>query len=165
MSLIVMMKTIADRLFTEGSHEESYHFYTIILEKEPNNVSVLLNRSLAGIKIRNLETALTDALKATQIEPNKAKCWHRLGIALIENKKHDDALIANQKAFELEPTNQIYRRLVPAGLVFNESLHNFANQIMNGSDLNIKSLNIDKKNAVSLLESINKTIDNIEESL
>jgi stress-induced-phosphoprotein 1 len=72
---------------------------------------VLSNRSAAYIKLERWNDALNDAVLSTKLKPDWGKAWGRLGAALYGHDKLDEALVAYNKANELEPSN-IYVEMI-----------------------------------------------------
>jgi stress-induced-phosphoprotein 1 len=98
-------KEKANEYFMEGKYDESINIYSQLLELEPENYMVLSNRSAAYIKLERWNDALNDAVLSTKLKPDWGKAWGRLGAALYGQDKLDEALVAYNKANELEPSN------------------------------------------------------------
>jgi len=104
-------KEEANIFFKEGQYEQAIKLYTEILETEPENHFVLSNRSATYIKLGKFEEALIDAVQCTKLKPDWGKAWGRLGGALHGQCKYDDALVAYNKANELEPC-EVYEKMI-----------------------------------------------------
>jgi stress-induced-phosphoprotein 1 len=105
------LKEKANEFYTEGKYNESVNIYSQLLEWEPENYMVLSNRSAAYIKLEKWNEALNDAVMSTKLKPDWGKAWGRLGAALYGQDKLDEALVAYNKANELEPSN-IYVEMI-----------------------------------------------------
>ena len=104
-------KELANICFKEGKYEDALLLYTEILDEDPENYSVLSNRSATFIKVGKFDEALVDAAQCTKLKPDWGKAWGRLGGALHGQGKYDDALVAYNKANELEPS-EIYQQMI-----------------------------------------------------
>jgi stress-induced-phosphoprotein 1 len=105
------LKEKANECYTEGKYNEAVEIYSQLLEWEPENYMVLSNRSAAYIKLEKWSEALNDAVMSTKLKPDWGKAWGRLGAALYGQDKLDEALVAYNKANELEPSN-IYVEMI-----------------------------------------------------
>jgi len=105
------LKEKANEYYVVGFYKEAVNIYTQLLEWEPENYMVLANRSAAYIKLEKWNEALNDAVISTKLKPDWGKAWGRLGAALYGHDKLDEALVAYNKAYELEPSN-IYLEMI-----------------------------------------------------
>jgi stress-induced-phosphoprotein 1 len=105
------LKEKANEYYVEYKYNESVDIYSQLLEWEPENYMVLSNRSAAYIKLEKWNEALNDAVMSTKLKPDWGKAWGRLGAALYGQDKLDEALVAYNKANELEPSN-IYVEMI-----------------------------------------------------
>jgi stress-induced-phosphoprotein 1 len=99
------LKEKANDYYIEGKYNEAVNIYTQLLDWEPENYMVLSNRSATYIKLQKWNEALNDAVMSTKLKPDWGKAWGRLGAALYGLDKLDEALVAYNKANELEPSN------------------------------------------------------------
>jgi tetratricopeptide (TPR) repeat protein len=105
------LKEKANEFYCEGKYNDAVNIYSQLLEWEPENYMVLSNRSAAYIKLEKWNEALNDAVTSTKLKPDWGKAWGRLGAALYGQDKLDEALVAYNKANELEPSN-IYVEMI-----------------------------------------------------
>mgnify|MGYP000002747591 FL=1 len=105
------LKEKANEFYCEGKYYDAVNIYSQLLEWEPENYMVLSNRSAAYIKLEKWNEALNDAVTSTKLKPDWGKAWGRLGAALYGQDKLDEALVAYNKANELEPSN-IYVEMI-----------------------------------------------------
>ena len=105
------LKEKANEYYVEYKYNEAVDIYSQLLEWEPENYMVLSNRSAAYIKLEKWNEALNDAVMSTKLKPDWGKTWGRLGAALYGQDKLDEALVAYNKANELEPSN-IYVEMI-----------------------------------------------------
>jgi stress-induced-phosphoprotein 1 len=99
------LKEKANDYYIEGKYNEAVNIYTQLLDWEPENYMILSNRSATYIKLQKWNEALNDAVMSTKLKPDWGKAWGRLGAALYGLDKLDEALVAYNKANELEPSN------------------------------------------------------------
>lgn len=104
-------KDMANQYFKEGKYEDAIKLYSEILETDENNHVILSNRSATYIKLEKWDEALKDAVVSTKIKPDWGKAWGRLGAALYGQDKLDEAIVAYNKANELEPS-EIYTEMI-----------------------------------------------------
>jgi len=112
-------KEDANKLVQEGKYNMAVRIYTNLLKNNNDDYILLSNRSVAFIKSRKYQLALKDCVKTTQLKPDWAKGWGRLGAALYRLNKMEEATTAYNKAMELEPTNNIYMNML---LVLNKEI-------------------------------------------
>ena len=108
-------KEEANNYFKEGKYTEALNIYNdLILDENIVDIdmhSLLSNRSATNIKLGNFNDALTDATNCIKLKPDWGKAWGRLGAALYGLNKYDDALVAYNKANEIEPCD-IYTNMI-----------------------------------------------------
>ena len=122
-------KEQANQYFKEGNYDNAIKIYTQMLESDENNHVLLSNRSIAYIKIEQFNNALVDAIKCTKLKPDWSKAWGRVGAALYSLDKFDEALVAYNKANELEPSEN-YQEMINE---IKKLLTDLKNQILNES--------------------------------
>jgi tetratricopeptide (TPR) repeat protein len=104
-------KNTADKFFNDNNLEEAIENYTLALDFDSEDkYKVYLNRCLSFYKLKKYNEALSDAIKATRLKPDNAKAWGRLGSCLCALGKKSQAVCAFKKAYELEPTNENYKK-------------------------------------------------------
>lgn len=121
-------KEEANILFKDGNYEQAIKIYSEILDEDPENHMVLSNRSATYIKIGKYEEALYDAVQCTKLKPDWGKAWGRLASALHGQGKYDDALVAYNKANELEPCEVYESMILEIKKKFNEMKTKLVNE-------------------------------------
>ncbi|KAJ8599906.1 hypothetical protein CTAYLR_002834 [Chrysophaeum taylorii] len=117
--------------FKEGQHEAANENYAVgidiiaeldkVISKKNNKVetevevnevrvSLLLNRSMALLRLERTSEALECASKAVEIQPENVKAVYRCGVARARLNQHEAALKDFARAVELEPTNRDAKR-------------------------------------------------------
>jgi stress-induced-phosphoprotein 1 len=104
-------KEQANNYFKEEKYDEAINLYSEILNEDQDNHFVLSNRSATYIKMGKYDEALVDAVRCTKLKPDWGKSWGRLGAALHGQCNYDDALVAYNKANELEPS-EVYENMI-----------------------------------------------------
>ncbi|KAJ7188625.1 thioredoxin-domain-containing protein [Mycena filopes] len=96
-------KIAGNALYKEGKYPEAIEKYTAAIELAPNSAALYGNRSIAYLKSTppDLDLALADAQKATEVEPKWGKGFARLGEALQAQGKDEDCVKAFAQAVEL----------------------------------------------------------------
>ncbi|KAJ6497730.1 thioredoxin-domain-containing protein [Mycena sanguinolenta] len=89
--------------YKEGQYPEAIEKYTAAISLAPNSGALYGNRSIAYLKSSppNLDLALADAQKATEVEPKWGKGYVRLGEALQAREEDEKAAKAFETAVEL----------------------------------------------------------------
>jgi tetratricopeptide (TPR) repeat protein len=113
----------ANQYFKNGNYQKSINIYSEILELDKDNHEILSNRSAAYIKIKKYDLALNDIIKTIKFKPCCGKAWGRLGATLYGQNKIEKALVAYNKANELESMD-IYSQMINQ---INEQLNNTNN--------------------------------------
>jgi tetratricopeptide (TPR) repeat protein len=72
---------------------------------EPEDHIHWSNRAAVHTKLLNFKDALVDAKKCTDLKPDFAKGWARIGVANVSLSKLEDAEKAFQHGLKLEPGN------------------------------------------------------------
>lgn len=111
-------KEDANKLVQESKYSDAIRIYSNLLKNNNDDYILLSNRSVAFIKSRKYQLALKDCVKTTQLKPDWAKGWGRLGASLYRLNKIEEAKTAYNKAMELEPNNIIYMNML---LVLNKN--------------------------------------------
>ena len=62
-----------------------------------------------AIALGDLEAAVEQFKKATELDPNHFEAWHSLGMAYMKSQKYLEAIEAGKKAVELNPNDQFAR--------------------------------------------------------
>lgn len=106
------LKKLGDDNYQQTNYEEAVKYYTQAIETDDDNIYlVYLNRCLTYIKMNKYTEALDDAIKSTILKQDNAKAWGRVGSCLLALKKDKQATLAFNKAYQLEPTNEEYKKL------------------------------------------------------
>ncbi len=75
------------------------------LESSPDDVELLILAGRAGVEIDD-DQAVAYLQKATELEPDNAQAWNRLGEALATDGRTEEADAAFRKSVELDPDDQ-----------------------------------------------------------
>jgi len=94
----------------EGKLEDAIKHYTEAIQLAPNNHVLYSNRSAAYCTQKNFAAALDDATKTVELKSDWGKGYSRKGAALYGLDKIPEAKAAYQKAIELEPNNDQYKK-------------------------------------------------------
>jgi len=105
-------KKCGDEKMLINKYEDAINRYNLCLEIDSDkNHLVLLNRCLAYLYLDKYDEALNDAKESIKLKSDNPKAWSRLGSCLLALNKQEDARIAFLKAYELNPSNNDYKRL------------------------------------------------------
>ncbi|KAF7351180.1 Thioredoxin h [Mycena sanguinolenta] len=96
-------KVAGNAFYKDGNYTEAIEKYTAAISLAPNSGALYGNRSIAYLKSTppNLDLALADAQKATEVEPKWGKGYVRLGEALQAQEEDEKAVKAFETAVEL----------------------------------------------------------------
>ena len=94
-----------EALYRNGKFSESIKDYdNAIRLNPPSKEKIYFNRSLAHLKIRDLDSAALDLKMSLEQNPNESKYYNLLGYILFNQGKLEKALTYLNKACEIEPT-------------------------------------------------------------
>jgi len=96
-------KAAGNAFYTDGNYPEAIEQYSAAIIIAPNSGALYGNRSIAYLKSSppDLDLALADAQKATEVEPKWGKGFVRLGEALQAQEEDEKAAKAFETAVEL----------------------------------------------------------------
>ncbi|KAJ6495726.1 thioredoxin-domain-containing protein [Mycena vitilis] len=95
-------KVAGNAFYKDGHYEQAIDKYSAAISLAPNSAALYGNRSIAYLKSTppNLDLALADAQKATEVEPKWGKGYARLGEALQALEKYEESVKAFEKAVD-----------------------------------------------------------------
>lgn len=103
-------KEMANKIKNEGNallgskaFEKAAEKYTEAIALDPENAIFYGNRAAALSYVKKYKEAASDALKATEIDPNYTKAWIRLGLAYYELRDYSKAKDAYQQVLNRTP--------------------------------------------------------------
>jgi hypothetical protein len=115
-------KSRGDDAFRRKDFLAAVDAYTQATELDPNDATVLSNRSLCWLRAGQPERALEDAKVCRALRPDWAKACYREGAALRLLQRYDEAANAFYEGVQLEPENKelvsAFREAVEAGRKF-----------------------------------------------
>ncbi|KAJ7496975.1 thioredoxin-domain-containing protein [Mycena latifolia] len=96
-------KVAGNAFYKEGRYPEAIEKYTAAISVAPTSAALYSNRSIAYLKSEppELDLALADAQKATEVEPKWGKGYARLGEALQALQRDEECAKAFEQAVEL----------------------------------------------------------------
>ena len=98
------LKADGAKHYQEGEFLKAVGCFTKAIKLAPDNETLYANRCAALTEINKFSKAQQDGEKCTQLKPNWAKGWYRLGVAQLGNAKAADAVASLEKALDLDPT-------------------------------------------------------------
>ena len=107
----LVRKELANKYFKEEKYNEAVEIYSELILNDQSNYYLISNRSACYIKLSEFEKAHVDAKTCTELKPAWSKAWGRLGTACQGLQKYDEALVAYNKAYELEPLEN-YKNMI-----------------------------------------------------
>jgi tetratricopeptide (TPR) repeat protein len=94
-----------NELFVKGKYNKADLKYTQAIELGIDDPKLYGNRSAARHHMERYEEALTDAMRALELDPSWTKGYHRKAMALISLGQLEDAAKAYEDALALDPEN------------------------------------------------------------
>eukprot|EP00002_Diphylleia_rotans_P021449 TRINITY_DN4173_c0_g1_i1.p1 TRINITY_DN4173_c0_g1~~TRINITY_DN4173_c0_g1_i1.p1 ORF type:complete len:453 (+),score=100.92 TRINITY_DN4173_c0_g1_i1:71-1429(+) len=85
-------KNLGNKALTENHFEDAINLYTEAIELNPSNAILWSNRAQAHIKMEEYGSAVEDASKSIELDPNYLKGYFRRGSAYMALFKYKDAL-------------------------------------------------------------------------
>jgi tetratricopeptide (TPR) repeat protein len=107
------LKIQGDENMKQEKYEDAIENYTDALDmkEKEDEYKVYLNRCLAYVKLEKYQDALEDATQACMLKQDNAKAWGRVGSCLFALGKEEEAKTAFDRAFQLDPSNEEYKKL------------------------------------------------------
>lgn len=109
------LKAEGNALYTQGDHNNAIKKYTAAINIASDNAILFANRAACRLALKQYEQARKDAQKATELDPNYAKGWGRLGAAFESLSEYQRALDAYGEAIEcidaISPLSDADKRL------------------------------------------------------
>jgi stress-induced-phosphoprotein 1 len=85
------LKAQGNAAFSKGDNQEAVTWFTKAIALDPTDHVFFSNRSAAYAAMSDYDNALKDAESCVKLAPTWAKGYSRLGLALFNLKKYDDA--------------------------------------------------------------------------
>jgi tetratricopeptide (TPR) repeat protein len=95
-----------------GHHNTALGWFERALKIETNNPDIYREASLEAMSLGNAEQALIYAKKAYNLTPEKPGLLSNMALALLLNKRGDEALKAAEKSCERAPDDEINKRVL-----------------------------------------------------
>lgn len=108
-------------------HNPAVESYTVAIQTDSANASLYYKRSLALYNINMEELALKDLEKAVVLDPQNDVFWSAKGELLNILEKHDQAVLAFKKAFELKPRELKYNLAIANSLLLSNKVEQSRN--------------------------------------
>ncbi|KAJ1266216.1 hypothetical protein BS78_08G134100 [Paspalum vaginatum] len=75
-------KSQGKEAFAKGEYLAAIYFYCMAMDKDPLDATLIANRSLCWLRLREGDRALLDAQECKMLRPHWSKAWYREGAAL-----------------------------------------------------------------------------------
>lgn len=113
-----LKRLAGNEMFRANDFLQAAMEYTSALELDPMLSPLYANRSQCWMKLGNLEKALEDATKCTEVDPANPKGWFRRGMSLHGMKRYAEAIPHLLEAEKLEPTNKQVQEAIKMAQLF-----------------------------------------------
>lgn len=97
----------AEFLFDQGNFKKSIQFYSLAIEKDPNNAHIISQRGVAFFRIGRNDEALYDLNLALKLEPDNPYRYSSRAFILSNINRIDEAISDYEKAVKLDPSDSI----------------------------------------------------------
>ncbi|KAK8938021.1 hypothetical protein KSP40_PGU004253 [Platanthera guangdongensis] len=115
-------KSRGDDAYRRKAYLEAVDAYTQAIDLNPNEPTLLSNRSLCWIRLGQAVQALADAKSCRSLKPSWPKAYYREGSALRLLQRFDEAANSFYEGLQLDPENKelvdAFRESVEAGRKF-----------------------------------------------
>lgn len=102
----IILEFEGNLLFEFGLYQESYDFFTLLLNTRIKDSRLLYYRSLSAERLGKIDVVISDLAYVIEQNPNNAKALNQLGYTLTNHsKKLPEALKLIQRARDLSPNN------------------------------------------------------------
>jgi stress-induced-phosphoprotein 1 len=98
-------KAQGNAAFSAKKYDEAIAAFSSAIEADPSDAVFYSNRSAAYAAKGDFQAALDDGKKCTELKPTWGKGYARLGKALFELRRMEEAQSAFEKGLEHDPTN------------------------------------------------------------
>jgi len=102
------LKEEGNELFKNGTFQEAIQKYNQAIKMNRDPI-YFCNRAAVYCRLEQNDLAIQDCRTALALDPNYAKAYGRLGVALFAQNRHEQAVEAYKKAVELDPSNESYK--------------------------------------------------------
>ncbi|XP_013422191.1 stress-induced-phosphoprotein 1-like [Lingula anatina] len=109
---VTELKDAGNAALQAGKFKDAIELYSQAIEMDKENPALYSNRSVAHIKAKEFEKALTDAEKVVELKPDWSKGYSRVGSALSSMSRHQEAKMAFEQALKLDPDNKQLKQAV-----------------------------------------------------
>nr|XP_023029181.1 stress-induced-phosphoprotein 1 [Leptinotarsa decemlineata] len=98
-------KQIGNELFKKGDYATAVKHYTEAIKRNPEDAKLYSNRAACYTKLAAFDLGLKDCDKCVELDPKFIKGWIRKGHILQGMQQASKAIVAFQKALDLDPSN------------------------------------------------------------
>ncbi|CAL4969300.1 unnamed protein product [Urochloa decumbens] len=102
---IAQLKSLGRKAVEKYDYFSASTFYTKAMDLDPDDATLLSNRSLCWLRMGDGEKALQDAVDCREMRPDWPKASYRQGAALLLLKDYKSAREVLFDAFKLDPEN------------------------------------------------------------
>eukprot|EP00662_Eupelagonemidae_sp_cell21_P035566 gene35566-51052_t len=96
-------KAKGNAAFKEGDFPTAVRWFTLGIDADATNHVLYSNRSACYASMAHYQTALGDAARCTELKPDWAKGYARLGAAYHGLRQYDDAVAAYEQGLQVDP--------------------------------------------------------------
>lgn len=97
----------AEKFFDQGDFKKSIQYYSLAIEKEPNNAHYISKRGVAFFRIGRNEEAIYDLDLALKMEPENPYRYSSRAFVLSNLNRIDEAVKDYEMAVKLDPEDSI----------------------------------------------------------
>ncbi len=97
-------------MFSKGLYKEALECYSKALERDPENVRLMVTQGMVLIHLERYKEALAVLQRATDLDGNFVPGWVQLGRAFRKNRQYGDAIDCFERASALEPRSPVHKK-------------------------------------------------------
>ncbi|KAJ1965263.1 Hsp90 cochaperone, partial [Dipsacomyces acuminosporus] len=110
MSTADELKSLGNKAFAAGNHDEAIKLFTQAIDVDPANHVLYSNRSASLASLKKYEEALKDAEKTIEIKPDWPKGYSRKGAALFGLQRFGEAHETYEAGLKIDPSNALLQK-------------------------------------------------------
>ncbi|XP_044947695.1 ankyrin-1-like [Hordeum vulgare subsp. vulgare] len=109
---ITALKSHGRAAFANKDYHAALYFFGRVIEIDSSDATMFSNRSACWLRMRELESALSDAQHCRKLQPDWCKGWFREGTALTFMEDYQGAADAFREALKCEPESDEIKRAI-----------------------------------------------------
>ena len=101
------LKDEGNEAFKDKDFQKAVELFTKAIGETPADHTIYSNRSASYYRLGKFELALEDGEKCVDLKPDWSKGWQRKALALHALGRKNEAMVAYERGYDVDPTNQV----------------------------------------------------------